>query len=61
MRPAFILSIYSFSDGVNVIIVGRVNLSIVTEGHQSLIKRLCADSLLDHIPDVTLVNELVRL
>ena len=49
----------SLGDGVNVIIVGRVDLTVVAQGYQSLIESIAAHSLLDDVPDVTLVDELV--
>ena len=61
MRPAFMLSVDSFSDGVNVIIVGRVDLPVVAECCQGLVEGLIADAVLDDVPDVALVDELVLL
>lgn len=51
----------SLRDGVDVVIVGGVDLTIVTEGRQYLVEFLLAHLLLDEVPDVALVDELVLL
>ena len=51
----------SLSDWVNVIIVSRVDLAVVAQRQESLLEFLLAHPLLDKVPDVALVDELVRL
>ena len=51
----------SLRDGEDVIIVGRVDLPVVAKRHQFLLEVRIVQLLLDHVPNVTLVDELVRL
>ena len=60
-RVAALVCTFSLGDGVNVIIVGRVDLSVVAECCQGLVEGLIADAVLDDVPDVALVDELVLL
>ena len=52
---------HSLGDGVDVVIVGWVDLSVVSQSGQHLVKFCLAQFLLSHIPDVALVDKLVRL
>ena len=51
----------SLSDGVDVTFVGRVDLAIVAQEQECLVKDIRAHLLLNDVPDVTLVDELVCL
>ena len=60
-RVAALTCTFSLGDGVNVIIVGRVDLPVVAECCQGLVEGFVADAVLDDVPDVALVDELVLL
>lgn len=51
----------SLSDRVDVVIVGCVDLSVVGKRTDCLVEFLLVHALLDHVPNVALVNELVGL
>ena len=58
---ATLICAFSLGDGVNVIIVGRVDMPIVAEVFQGLIEGCIAHEVLYYVPDVTLVDEFVFL
>ena len=55
------VSLCSLSDRENIILIGRIDDAVIAECPYSVFKLLLVHLLLDKVPDVALVDELVRL